>query len=210
VDLLADQFYFIAHDDRAGKRRLARRALGLGLAAALLGELVITGHVDVHDANVYIISREPPRDALSHRVMSLLQSQPHHRDVRVWLAYLAEIAPEEVAERLALIGAVRQVSHRRLIRSRQSYVPTDQNHAAWQSIRLERLLCSYDVLHMPDAFLAALVSATGLTWHVLWDPTTSAPGLRNLPHVIHHLPQPLRELASFTEVMVGQAVLAPR
>jgi hypothetical protein len=210
VDLLADQFYFIAHDDRAGKRRLAQRALGVGLAAALLGELVITGHVDVHDTSVYIISREPPRDALSHRVLSLLANQPHHRDVRVWLAYLAEIAPDQVAERLVLVGALRQVSHRRLIGTRTTYVPADQNRAAWQSIRLERLLCSYGMLHVSDAFLAALVSATGLTWHVLWDPATSAPGLRNLPHVIHHLPQPLRGLAGFTEVMVGQVVLAPR
>ena len=39
--MLADQFYLIAHEDRTGRSRLHPRATGIGLAAALLGELIL-------------------------------------------------------------------------------------------------------------------------------------------------------------------------
>ena len=46
--VLADQFFLIAHEDRTGRSRLHPRATGLGLAAALLGELMLTGRAARH------------------------------------------------------------------------------------------------------------------------------------------------------------------
>ena len=42
---LADDLYLIAHHELTGRPQLAPRAVGLGLAGALLGELVLAGAV---------------------------------------------------------------------------------------------------------------------------------------------------------------------
>src|SRR6266516_3964834 len=67
---VADQLFFVAHHDRDGRPRLHQRAVALGLAGALLGELVLLGHLDVYDSAVYVVHREPPHDALDHSILS--------------------------------------------------------------------------------------------------------------------------------------------
>jgi hypothetical protein len=207
---VADQLFFVAHDDRYGRPRLHQRAVALGLAGALLGELVLLGRVDVFDGTVYVVRREPPHDALAHSILSLLVSQPQHRDVRTWLSFLAESAIDDVARRLVLAGLVREHRQRRLVGSKVGYLPTDANLAAWQPIRLERLLNGRYQMSPKDGLLVGLVAATGLTRHVLWDTGRSAAGFNYLPHVLAGLPGPLHALVSFTEMAVGQTVLAPR
>jgi UPF0755 protein len=46
--VLADQFYLIAHEDRTGRSRLHPRATGIGLAASLLGELVLDNRLRIN------------------------------------------------------------------------------------------------------------------------------------------------------------------
>src|ERR1041384_1529675 len=79
--LLADQFFLIAHEDRSGRSRLHPRATGLGLAAALLGELMLSDRLRVFEGELDGVSREPPRDALSHNNLDLLIAQPQHREL---------------------------------------------------------------------------------------------------------------------------------
>ena len=64
--MLADQFFLIAHEDRTGKSRLHPRATGLGLAAALLGELVMQGRIRAVEGELFVVNPEPPGDALAH------------------------------------------------------------------------------------------------------------------------------------------------
>jgi hypothetical protein len=207
---VADAFYFIAHDDRAGKSRLHERAVAIGLAAGLLGELVLWQRLDVRDGMVEVVNSRAPQDPLVHMVLSQLIGQPQHREVSTWLAYLAEIAPEAVVERMVLDRLLRPVTQRRLLGSRTSYVPVDSNFAAWQAVRIERQLNSHAVMAPADVFLTGLIEATGLTWHVLWDPRASVNGLTYLPRLLDGLHPPLRELVAHAEAAVGQSVLVPR
>ena len=43
--LVADDLWLLGHDDRSGKPQLQPRALGIGLAGALLAELMLAGWV---------------------------------------------------------------------------------------------------------------------------------------------------------------------
>jgi DNA-binding ferritin-like protein len=104
--LLADDLFTVAHDDRTGRPRVGPRVLGLGLAAALLGELIFFQNLAVEDGAVYVISREPPRDSLAHATLTQLLTQQQHREVRTWLAFLAETAVDLVAERIRVLGGV--------------------------------------------------------------------------------------------------------
>lgn len=209
--LLADELFCVAHDDRTGRSRLRPRVLALGLAAGLLGELVLYRRVDVLDSGVLrVVSREAPPDALAHATLEQLLAQPQHRQVRTWLAFLAESAVDSVAHRLVLAGVWARVEHRRLGRTRIAHLPVDPNVAAWRAIRLGRLLASREPITVPDAVLAGLVAITGLTEIVLWQPEYREPGMARITAEVHRLPWPLHHLLAFTEAAAGDAVLAPR
>ncbi|MBO4210665.1 GOLPH3/VPS74 family protein [Micromonospora echinofusca] len=203
---LADEFFLIAHhDSRAGRPRLNPVATGLGLAAALLGELVLSGHISLGAGLVTLVDRRPPADALAHTVLDHIVHEPEHQAVRTWLNFLAQSAAGSVGERMTRNGTVRREESRRLLRTSVAYVPVDINAAAWPATRLRDLLDRPDPPTVPDGLLFGLVTATGLTREVLW-----AAGPRahhRLSVLIAALPPPLKELVMHTEAAVGAAVL---
>jgi len=135
--LLADELYCIAHDDR-GRSRVPDRAVDVGLAAALLGELVLTGHVDVCDGRLEIVDGSQPQDALAYTVFEQLLAQRQCRQVRIWLALLAGWSFDAVGERLERRGLVTRTKKRwgRVTR----YIPVDPCAAAVPADRLRRQL----------------------------------------------------------------------
>jgi hypothetical protein len=203
--LIADEFFLIAHNDSRGKARLHPSATGLGLAASLLGELVLFGQITVSSGLVAIVDRRPPADALAHTVLDQLVGESQHQAVRTWLSFLAQTAVTSVGERLARAGVLRRQESRRLLRSSVSYVPVDLNTAAWPATRLRALLERPGPPNVPDALLLGLVSAAGLTREVLWSAGPRAH--HRLGVLIPALPAPLKELVVHTEAAVGAAVL---
>jgi hypothetical protein len=211
--LVADQFFLIAHEDRTGRSRLHPRATGLGLAAGLIGELVLLDRVRVLGGELAVVSREPPGDALAHTVLDLLIAQPQHRELRTWLAFLAQDAVLRVGERLQRAGVVEPVTRRRLLATQTLYMPVNphqRNAAAWAPMRLANVLVKGGAIHQADRTLAGLVVATGLTRTVLWDATAHRPGLTHLDTVVESLPADLRELVEETQASVGSALAAGR
>ncbi|MBT8225031.1 MAG: hypothetical protein HKP61_04585 [Dactylosporangium sp.] len=89
VPALADEFFRLAHHDTTGRPLLHPRATSLGLAAALLGELLHTRKVFVQERQVYPLDRTPPDDALAHATLDQLIVQPRHTAVRIWLEFLS-------------------------------------------------------------------------------------------------------------------------
>lgn len=203
--LTADEFFLVAHNDSRGKARLNPTATGLGLAGALLGELVLYGHVTVAAGQVTVLDRRPPADALAHTVLDQLMGEPQHRAVRTWLSFLAQTAAGAVGERLARAGVLRRQESRRLLRTTVSYQPVDLNAAAWPATRLRALLDRPEPPNVPDALLLGLISAAGLTREVLWSAGPRAH--HRLSLLVPALPAPLKELVAQTEAAVGAAVL---
>jgi hypothetical protein len=211
--VLADQYFLIAHEDRTGRSRLHPRATGLGLAAALIGELVLEGRLELVDGDLHIIDRRPPGDALSHDILSLLIAQPQHREVRTWLAYLSQDAAIRVGERLIRVGAVEPVTRRKMLSTQTLYMPNSaeqRNAAAWAPARLANLLVRGLEMSLSDRVLAGLVAATGLTRHVLYDFELHRQAFLLLPSAIGSLPGSLRELIEYTEASVGSVLTAGR
>jgi hypothetical protein len=211
--LLADEFFLIAHEERTGRSRLHPRATALGLAAALIGELMLMGRVRLSDGDLYVVSRNPPTDALAHEVMELLVAQPQHRDLGTWLAFLAQDSAAKVGERLTRAGTVEPVTRRRLIGSHTLYMPMNahqRNAVAWAPVRLANLLVRYIGMDLADRTLAGLVLATGLTRFVLWDLTLHRPGLTNLHAIVDSLPYELRQLIDYTQMSVGSVLAVGR
>jgi hypothetical protein len=211
--VLADQFYLIAHEDRTGRSRLHPRATGLGLAAALVGELMLLDRVRVYGGELCVVSREPPGDALAHNVLDLLIVQRQHRELRTWLAYLAQDAATRVGERLLRAGLVEPVVRRGLWGTQTHYMPTNpeqRNAVAWAPVRLANILVQARGMSITDQLLVGLVYATGLTRYVLWDHPTHRSGLSYLFAVVDSLPGELKELVEHTEASVGSVLAAGR
>src|SRR6266702_7363910 len=74
---LADDLYLMAHNDMTGKPYLQLRAAGLGLAGALLAELMLGGKAWVQPDGTMVADPTPPQDELAGLVLDLLRSEQH-------------------------------------------------------------------------------------------------------------------------------------
>ncbi|MEV6845955.1 GPP34 family phosphoprotein [Actinoplanes sp. NPDC051411] len=211
--MLADQYFLIAHEDRTGRSRLHPRATGLGLAGALIGELILEGRIGIADGDLIILDRHPPTDALAHDILDLLIAQSRHRDVRTWLAFLSQDAAARVGERLMRLGAVEPVVRRRMLSTQTLYMPNSaeqRNAAAWAPARLANLLVRGVEMSVSDRLLVGMIAATGLTRHVLYDFEMHRHAFQTLPNAVESLPSDLRELVEITEASVGSVLTVGR
>lgn len=206
---VADDFYRLTHHDVTGRPHLSGRATGLGMAAALLGELTLSGNLWIKDNIVSVRAHRAPADALAHTLLAQLAARPHYTDAARWVRLLAPTATAEVAKRLSRQGHLRLRTTRRLLAGRAvSYVPTDMNTAAAPWAVLSTRLRHQLPLNPAEAFLAGLCAATGLESHLI---DLARPESRtHLSAVVDALRPPLRELVQLTHVAVGDAVLASR
>lgn len=205
---LADEFFRLAHNDVTGKPRLNAGAAGLGLAAALLGELMFARRITLQRGMLEVLDPSPPQDAVAHAILDQLIAQPQHLGVRIWLDFLSRGAYEEVAKRLWRAGHVRPETSRRLLRQVVTWVPADVNTAAWPWARLSHSLHRQEPLDQPDVFLVGLAAATGLDEDLLkGGPPAAPPYLRRL---LATASAPLHELLAYTQAAVGDAVLSYR
>ncbi len=207
---LADEFFRLAHNDVSGRPRLNARATELGLASALLAELVTARRISLRRGLIDVVDDTPPRDAVSHAALDQLVSQPQHTAVRTWLDFLSRGAYDGVAQRLWRAGHIRPEKTRRLLRQVTLWVPTDVNTAAWPWARLSHSLSRFEPLDAADAFLLGLAAATGLDQDLLEGGPQAAQQHQQLRRLVSLAPAPLQELLAHTHAAIGDAVLSYR
>jgi hypothetical protein len=207
---LADDLFLTAHDSVKGKCQLSPATLGLGMAAALIGELVLWRRLDLIDGKIQIIDDRPTGDPAATAVLDQLLREGHHRAVRDWISFLATgIAVDLVERRLARAGLVQRQEKRGLFGSKVSFVPSDSMIAGWPATRIRTYISRGEMLDVPDLVLAGLILATGLDQHVFV--TLDARGRTQLfDQLKRRLPAMLHELVGQTEAAVGDAVMARR
>jgi hypothetical protein len=72
---LADDLYLLAHHEVSGRPHLQPRAAGLGLAGALLAELMLSGSIYLGPDRIAVTDRSPPDDGLARSVLGLVASE---------------------------------------------------------------------------------------------------------------------------------------
>jgi hypothetical protein len=213
--LLADDLYLVAHDDVTGRAVVQPRALGLGLAAGLLAELILGGLIDVADGQV-VMTRprrpgergEPPGDPLAGRVLGRVAGEGQPRAVADWLAFLAQRSARDVAVRLSESGYLTWVASRSRWRRAGRWVPADPDCAFVALARARAALDPARDLTADGTALTGLACACGLEPRVM---AYVPPGLRRpLPAATALLPPGLRELIARTRAAVDSALLAHR
>ncbi|MBI3685837.1 MAG: GPP34 family phosphoprotein [Actinobacteria bacterium] len=182
---VSEEFYFLAHE--RDRPLLRPRALGVGLGAAVLGEAVLSGWLQLRGGLVTAVDQRgglPAREPLAHGqdappaapvdgggggdpdlavgltrwVWDWVVTEPHRYPVATWVRALGTEATTRVRERLVAAGFLAPTSVWR------GHRPTvvDVNAAAWPAARLQQRLEQRQRLTDSDALLLAVADVTGL------------------------------------------------
>src|SRR5262249_12021636 len=103
---IADELFLLAHDDVTGKPRLHPRVTGIGLAGALLAELLLPGLLGIRAGILLPFTDVTPGDSLLRQAFAPIQVERPAKPIRPWLDALAGVAANGVPERLAQAGVL--------------------------------------------------------------------------------------------------------
>src|ERR1039458_2399405 len=87
--LVADDLYLMGHHEVSGKPYVQPRALGTGLAGALLAELMLGGGISLRRDGTVVPGTIAPGDMLACQVRGQIADEREPHPVRDWLVYLA-------------------------------------------------------------------------------------------------------------------------
>ena len=205
--LVADDLYLLAHDDRTGKPLLQPRALGIGLAGALLAELRLPGWIGRRwDGTVVIAQGVPYQAAQRHPLLRQIADEPGPQPVQAWLRYLARGAARDVALRLEQEGYLAQA--RNWIPWRPGrWVPVNPEWAFAPVPRIRSALDPAGPVTPHAAVLAGLAVACGLTFRL--EQYQALDG-RSVPDAVAAIDPGLQDLIIQTQTAVDSTVLSRR
>lgn len=205
--LVADDLYLLGHDDRTGKPLLQPRALGTGLAGALLAELLLAGQISLRRDSAIVIVRNAPQDTVrGHPVLLQIASEPRPQPARAWLRFLARSAARDVALRLQAAGYLQHVRSRAPW-SQGQWIPVNQEWAFAPVLRVRATLDPARPLSAHGAALTGLAMACGLGYRLAQYLTQVR---RPVPDAIAVLAPALQDLIAQTQTAVDSAVLSHR
>jgi hypothetical protein len=160
---LADEYFLMSHG-RDGRPVVNRAMVGAGLAGAIVGELLILGHLSAVDGRARLLSDSEYGEPAYRAVMTLLENPQESVDLLDLIGRLRRDSALWISQRLVDQRVIRPETNRGLLGRRTVRYPTaDPVRASEPLTRLMRLMIDQDV--NPDrqsAMLAALMSVTGL------------------------------------------------
>jgi hypothetical protein len=212
TERLADELYLLAHDETSGKPLLPDRLAGLALAAALLGEMDLTGLIAIRGGNVVVVDGSLPEIGLIGNLMCELEAERPPRPVRDWLEYFGQHAHRSVSSRLVASGVLVRRPSRLPLRPAR-LVPADLNSAAVVAATLVTDLVRSRRLEARSAMLAGLVRATRLDRdHPMFFEVRDQPAVQqHLDATLAEISPPfLGELLRQTEAAIASAVATHR
>jgi hypothetical protein len=203
---VADDLYLMAHNDATGRPYLQPRALGLGLAGALVAELILAGQVDLGRRGLAVVGQASAGDYLSDHVLKLIAEERGQVTAGEWLQFLARTAAHDVAGRLGERGYLTLASSWQPWRA-DRWIPVDADCAFAPLTRARAALDPARPVSLAGATLTGLAVACGLGARLLY---YAAPGSRRPEETVRALPPGLRNLIAQTHAAVDSAVLAQR
>jgi hypothetical protein len=158
---LADDLWRIGHEDATGRKLVNESGLSLGLAAALLGELWLGGHVWIGQGQLQLAGGQPPpADELTGSVVRLLAHETGDFTLSSWLAFLAGESYKKVTARMFAAGHIER--ERRHLISSATWLATDTKRAVQPLLHLRHRLSHGYPLVCYELALAGLASECGL------------------------------------------------
>ena len=204
--LVADDLYLMAHHETSGKPFLQPRPLGIGLAGALLAELMLGGHAVVSLDRTVTASDTLPGDDLARQVRNQIAGEPEQHLLLEWLLFLGQSAAGGVGRRLERAGYLIPAARRVPWRSPR-WVPANPDWAFAPLLRARPATDPARPLTAHAAILAGLATGCGLQFRL--DQYLPAAG-RSIEQAVGLLTPDLRQLEGSVQAAVAGAVLAHR
>jgi len=204
--LVADDLYLMAHDDRNGKPHLQARALGIGLAGALLAELMLAGWIGLRRDGAVMSASGVPADMVMRHVLEQIAGEPGPQPVQAWLRFLARRAAGDVAPRLEQAGYLEHVGSW-IPWNQGRWIPVNPNWAFAPMLRVQSALDPARPVTPYAAALTGLAVACGLLFRL--DQYQSRAG-RSVEDAVAALAPSLQELITQTQTAVDSTVLSHR
>ena len=204
--LVADDLYLMSHHDVTGKPFLQPRPLGIGLAAALLAELILGGSISLRHDGTVAAGRTWPGDDLTRRIRDQVAAEHGPHPVREWLLFGAQTAAGDVARRLERAGYLTRAGGRFPWRPGR-WVPADPDWAFASLLRVRAALNPSRPFAADQAALAGLAVASGLSFRLA---ECLSPAGRSVEDAVGYLGPDLRELITQTQAAVDSALLSHR
>jgi hypothetical protein len=164
--------------------------------------------VRIWAGTVVALTGPAPLDELSRQVLQHVGDERERLPVRIWLEYLAQDAPGQIAERLGQQHILRAHHGRRLLRGTVRWEPVDMSVAAWRAARLRTLLEQREPMELPDIVLTELALAIGLDDQVLRELGPAPISHRDTQAA--RLSDEFRALAAITGEVAAAALLSHR
>jgi hypothetical protein len=204
--LVADDLYLMSHHEISGRPFLQPRPLGIGLAGALLAELMLGGCIFTADDGAVTVGRTWPGDDLARQVRDQVAAESGQHPAADWLQFLGQSAVGNVAARLERAGYLTRGAGRVPWRAPR-WVPVNPD---WAFASLLRALPATDAarpLTAHAAILAGLATGCGLRFRLdQYLPTAG----RSIEQAVSLLTPDLQQLDGAVQAAVAGAVLAHR
>jgi hypothetical protein len=122
---LAEDVYLLACDAATGRPRIAAMYLDLGLAGALLCDLVLRGRITLVDDHVAVLDTAPVGDPLSDTALRAIAADTRLREPDHWVHHLVHGLRAAVQRSLVSAGVLTSDEHRLL-----GVIPVHHTHCA--------------------------------------------------------------------------------
>jgi len=163
--VLANNAYWLTHHDYTGERRTSKRAAGVMVATAMLGELIEAGAVGIDRGHVVALAPAPPLDLLGVDVVRQITAERQRHPTGKWLEYLGHGMCERVGRRMVAAGVARS---RRVGFRRPAVIANDGDHEpAWVHAGLVRAVQDGRALDERQRFLLRLAQYSSVGHQIL-------------------------------------------
>ena len=130
VEALADQLYLMAHTEHDGTPLIADAPLRRGLAAGMLGELVLSRQGVAHEGRLFCWTDGWLPPGLIRELWAFVLREPTPLPLTEWVRHLAAESVEDVRARLRLDGWLETVHERRRLLGTRTFYRPPREHAS--------------------------------------------------------------------------------
>lgn len=159
---LSENLFFLGHDPFTGKPRIRQDILDIGLAGAVLADLVFDERVALDNGVVILRNRYATGDPVTDRVLALVAREAGRHGVRDWVEHLRDKVFPVVSAGLTERGLVVPKESRGILRKSVTYPPADLRTASAPRARIRAVMLGRTRCDLPTAALALLAWALGL------------------------------------------------
>jgi len=173
---ISDEYWLLSHHDYDGKKLVDDEVLQVGLAGAVLAELMLAGRLDIVDKRVMVRDARPTGDPVLDVVTSMIGNTRQILSPMKWAQQVSDSEyslgdqwggkpislTDAVGRRLEAAGLVEEQQVRAMFRTTTRLVPVSWQGAAAPAIRIGYYLGRLNEMDTETRVLAKLALIVGL------------------------------------------------